>query len=186
MNPTTPKGEELRELASFLLARLDEFEMSITDEASIREFYGHISPPMARLRSALSPVGGGETASVAGDADARCSATATDTQHSAGLPGPKWIWAESADDFLRQVAGLTHCADEGYIAPDDWDESYDTINALIIRVRQIRDQPLREVLANALALSSEAPPLSPTEGSVGNPVADAPNHLPTPLPEKKT
>lgn len=95
-------------------------------------------------------------------------------QHSAGFPGPKWIWAESADDFVHQVAGLTHRADEGYEPPEkeEWDEASDSLNALIQRARLIRDQPLRAILG--AALSSGSPPVSPSEASAATSVVDAP------------
>lgn len=39
---------------AFLLARLDEFEMALEGGAAEREFYGHISPAMARFRAAIA------------------------------------------------------------------------------------------------------------------------------------
>jgi hypothetical protein len=99
----------------------------------------------------------------AGGRDASTPVGRTADQQSAGLSGPAWIWAESAEDFVRQVASLMHSSDEGYEALGDWDEDRDCVNALILRARQIRDQPLRQVLADALATAP------PPESSAGQP-----------------
>lgn len=44
----------LEEAGSFLADRLDDFERLIACEADGREFYGHVSPALARFRAALS------------------------------------------------------------------------------------------------------------------------------------
>ena len=39
---------------AFLIARLEEFEIVLTDDPEAREFYGHVAPAIARFKTALS------------------------------------------------------------------------------------------------------------------------------------
>lgn len=60
LHPAPLDAERVREEASFLLDRLCDFEQSlIADEEPIREFAGHVSPSIARLRAALRQQEGG-------------------------------------------------------------------------------------------------------------------------------
>ena len=45
--------ERLREDGRFLLQMLDDHEVRMTSETDAREFYGHVTPAMARFRAAL-------------------------------------------------------------------------------------------------------------------------------------
>ena len=46
--------------AQFLLDRLVDHEVRMTSDADAREWHGHVTPAMARLRAVLSPVEGEE------------------------------------------------------------------------------------------------------------------------------
>ena len=48
----------LVEVGEFLAERLAEFENELEDGISFREFCGHVSPALARFKSALASAGG--------------------------------------------------------------------------------------------------------------------------------
>lgn len=47
------RAEKVEGETSFLLERLEEFAAEITTETLSREWYGHVSPALARVRAAL-------------------------------------------------------------------------------------------------------------------------------------
>ena len=51
---------DLLEDGGFLIDRLDEFESDLKDDAVARQFYGHVSPALARLRAAISRANGAD------------------------------------------------------------------------------------------------------------------------------
>jgi hypothetical protein len=57
---------ELAADAAFLLDRLDEFEGAITGDEEVREFYGHVSPAISRLRATIAKALGRPDADTSG------------------------------------------------------------------------------------------------------------------------
>jgi hypothetical protein len=58
-SPASPGAQGVREAGQFLLDRLVDHEVRMTSDEDAREWAGHVTPAMARLRSALSASGEG-------------------------------------------------------------------------------------------------------------------------------